>query len=409
MSRKFYYRHGDETHGPVSVQELRRIAKDGGLNKADHIKPDDDEKWYLAGTVKGLFSDTTAISASSDDSSAPPAHDVAAAPPRALTPAEELSYAVRQGRAPEQGHAPGLTAVNVLLPRRGSSLGIAALVLGVLAFLFCWIPLLGAITLPLSGLGALLGVIGIVIALTRKGAGIGFPIAGTAVSVLALVIAFTMTSAMVAGIGAVGESLSDTHAQRYATNQELVEQRTATPTSETVGVNAASRRPVHPPSSPPEQVWAMADTPVKQGDVQIQVVSAKVGYVSVNDRASMRNEHSRSKEPELVITVKLTNLSVTKKLDYRTWAGADMSFERDFGTLQDNFGNSYKRVNYGFMSTPVGRTKSSSMFPNKTISDVLVFEPPIDAAEHLDLELPAKNFGGTGMIRIRIAMTMVER
>ncbi len=406
MSRKFYYRRGNEIHGPVGVQELRRMANDGTLNKADHIRPDGEEKWYVVGTVKGLFPDPTANSASSGDRPAAP--DVAPVPPRAQTPVEELSDAVRRGSTPELVHTPGLSTVNVLLPRRGSSLGIAALVLGILAFLFCWVPLLGAITLPLSGLGALLGIIGIVIALTRKGVGIGFPIAGTAVSVLALVIAFTMTSAMVAGIGAAGDAISEAHAQRDATNQEQVN-RAATPRSETGDVESASQRSVRTPSPPPEPEWALADSPVKQDGVQIQVVTAEVGYVSVNDPTSMSDEPSQSNNPQLVITIKLTNLSVTKKLDYRTWAGGRMSFDRDFGTLQDNFGNSYKRVNFGIMSTPVGRTQSSSIFPKKTITDVLIFEPPIDAAEHLNLELPAKNFGGTGMIRIRIAITMVER
>lgn len=153
----------------------------------------------------------------------------------------------------------------------------------------------------------------------------------------------------------------------------------------------------------------MADTPVKQGDVQIQVARAKVDYVLVNDPTSMSDEPARSNDPQLIITIELRNLSITRKLDYRTWAGRSISFERDFATLEDNFGNSYKRVNFGFMSTPVARTESSSIFPKKTITDVLIFEPPIDAAIHLDLELPAKNFGGTGMIRIRIPMTQVAR
>ncbi len=410
MSRKFYYRRGDKTQGPVSVQELQEMARDGRLDKADRVKADDKDKWYVAGTVKGLFpgiAETTPISRSSEDRS--PTATIQPVPPTPVAPLEGLTHAIHRPAALEQGHLPGVPTVNIVPPRRGSSLGIAALVLGVLAFLFCWVPLLGAITLPLSGLGALLGIIGIIIALTRKGAGIGFPIAGTAVSVLALVIALVMTSAMVAGMGAVGEAMSEASRERDATNQELVDGRTTAPRSETGRVAPARRGRVRRPPAPTQPEWAMADTPVKQGDVQIHVARARVDYVRVNDPTSMSKEPSRSNNPQLMITVKLSNLSRTKKLDYRTWAGASMSFERDFATVEDNFGNSYKRVNFGFLSTPVGRTESSSMFPKKTITDVLIFEPPIDAAEHLDLELPAKNFGGTGMIRIRIPMAMVER
>src|SRR5207249_4641219 len=60
-----------------------------------------------------------------------------------------------------------------------------SMILGILAFLICWIPLVGAIGFPLSALGLLLGVPGVVIALCRKGRGIGFPIAGLAISALA--------------------------------------------------------------------------------------------------------------------------------------------------------------------------------------------------------------------------------
>ena len=74
----------------------------------------------------------------------------------------------------------------------GNSLGIASMVLGILAFLICWIPFLNVIGLPLSGLGVLLGIIGIIIAATRGGSGIGFPIAGTAISGLALMIVIWM-------------------------------------------------------------------------------------------------------------------------------------------------------------------------------------------------------------------------
>jgi len=39
----------------------------------------------------------------------------------------------------------------------------------------------------------------------------------------------------------------------------------------------------------------------------------------------------------------------------------------------------------------------------------LVFEPPIEKAEYLRLELPASNAGGTGMLRIQIPAKMIQR
>lgn len=77
-------------------------------------------------------------------------------------------------------------------PGRGAvhSLGIGSMVLGIVALLFSFIPCIGVFSMPLSGLGLLLGIIGTVVALRRSGRGIGFPIAGSAINGMALLIAF---------------------------------------------------------------------------------------------------------------------------------------------------------------------------------------------------------------------------
>ena len=80
------------------------------------------------------------------------------------------------------------TTVNVDAPRRTSSFGVVSLIVGIVAFLVCWIPFVGLLGIPLSALGLLFGGIGLLLALFRKGAGIGFPIAGSSVCVLALVV-----------------------------------------------------------------------------------------------------------------------------------------------------------------------------------------------------------------------------
>jgi hypothetical protein len=69
------------------------------------------------------------------------------------------------------------------------------MVLGILGFMVCWVPLLGLVGLPLSGLGVLLGTIGLATAIARGGIGIGFPIGGLAISLLAV------ATAVVAALG----------------------------------------------------------------------------------------------------------------------------------------------------------------------------------------------------------------
>src|SRR6266849_4524244 len=66
-------------------------------------------------------------------------------------------------------------------------LGIPSLVLGIIALSFGWVPQGGVISMPLSGLGLLLGIAGLVVAIIQHGRGMSFPIAGSAVSFVALV------------------------------------------------------------------------------------------------------------------------------------------------------------------------------------------------------------------------------
>jgi hypothetical protein len=72
------------------------------------------------------------------------------------------------------------------------SLGIVSLVLGILAFIASFIPWAGCY--QLGELGLLTGFVSLVIALVKKGNGIGFPIVGTALSLLALVGIFSPVS-----------------------------------------------------------------------------------------------------------------------------------------------------------------------------------------------------------------------
>ena len=95
--------------------------------------------------------------------------------------------------------------VNVAQPSKAAhSLGIASVILGILAFLICWIPLIGLLGIPLSGLGLLLGIVGLLLAIFRRGHGIGFPIAGAAISLLAIVITVSMTFVVTTAVTAVG-------------------------------------------------------------------------------------------------------------------------------------------------------------------------------------------------------------
>jgi len=72
--------------------------------------------------------------------------------------------------------------------------------------------------------------------------------------------------------------------------------------------------------------------------------------------------------------------------------------------LTDNHGNNYKQTNI----TPSGQKSPSSdevsIYPQKEHHDLVVFEQPVENIQWLHPELPASNFGGSGMLRLEIPM-----
>jgi hypothetical protein len=103
------------------------------------------------------------------------------------------------------------------------SLGISSLVLGVVALFFSLIPCLGALSLPLSSLGLLLGILGAVVAVSRSGHGIGYPVAGLALSLMALLLGLFWLVLL----DGASHGIEDTHGRSKGANQTR-EQNTST-------------------------------------------------------------------------------------------------------------------------------------------------------------------------------------
>ena len=154
------------------------------------------------------------------------------------------------------------------------------------------------------------------------------------------------------------------------------------------------------PEVPQAPMWASPTKSVQLGDLQVQIIKISICKVPLKD---LIRKETVSADELLMVKLDLLNTNPTKKINYQTWSGKSVSFERDYATLKDNFDNIYKRIGFGFSSQPVGSVeRSDSIYPNKSISDVLVFEVPLETATYLDLELPANNYGCEGNIRFRI-------
>ena len=309
--------------------------------------------------------------------------------------------------------------INVQQPSRAAhSLGIASTILGILAFLICWIPLVGAIGIPLSGLGLLLGAIGVILAVARRGTGIGFSIAGSAICSIALLIAFVMTSAIFGGVAATAKAIDDAAeaakqrvsgpaAPRGANNRDkparaAIPRPAQAPANGAVPPVTAKKAPKPQESADP---WETAGNTASDNVVRVRVLSAKIGKVPLKDFSS---DEATSKDDLLMISLEIENLSKSKKLDYRGWAGGRIGFGGSAATLEDDAGNAYKRIGFG-ISKVVGQQESESLYPSKSLGDVLVFEVPVDAAKTLRLTLPSKTYGGDGDLHIVIPIAAIGK
>ncbi len=320
----------------------------------------------------------------------PPVQTVPSAPPRTRGPRQpdRVVELLPAHRAEETEASPPSAAFSI-------ALGIAALVLGVVAFGLSWIPLIGVFTTALSGLGLLLALVGGLVAIARRGRGVGFPIAGAAVNLLALAVAVGVTLVL---HGALNRMV-DNDDERDRTNPVSTP---ATGKTSEPRQPAPDNKPAPEPAKPPSE-WADASREaVTQGDLRVRVTGVKVDFVRLHELGD-----TESKEKDLLIVLQIENTSATRKIDYRGWGAMELLLDQERPRLTDNFGNLYKRVEFGIGSQVEGQITTASIYPGKAVTDVLVFERPVEGVEFLRLELPARNVEGSGKLCLEIPRTMI--
>src|ERR1019366_7095028 len=295
-----------------------------------------------------------------------------------------------------------------------------------------------------AGLGLLLGTVGVVVSIVRKGSGIGFPIAGAAVNGVALVMAgFSLLLA--AGVSSSVDKATKVNqvaenrkeqplqiseplkAEPPKENDPLINKKEAAKEAKQddppiakeqedkepkkngppVTTKQADKEPEKkaPPEISSEQEWPDASkSAVRHGDIRMKVTSVKVGIVDLADSIDKRAGRSKNEHLQVYLTVE--NMSETKLIRFRGWSGRDVTKQP---TLQDNFGNSYRTIGFGIFSRPVGQVfGEKAIYPGKTENDVIIFDPPVKGAKFLRLTLPANSFGGDGQLQIQVPASMVS-
>src|SRR5579884_1386521 len=257
------------------------------------------------------------------------------------------------------------------------SLGIGSMVLGIVALLFSFIPCIGVFSMPLSGLGLILGIIGGIVALCRSGRGIGFPIAGSAINGMALVIALFW---LVLARGA-RDALDKTST---SLDQSI---------RESPGRSQGGKLPKA--ESPRRIEWSEIGSTFESGDLCISIGPTRVQTIT-GEKFGRFYERSC-----LCLKLAVENKTTTKLIRWRGWQGE--------GEAEDEFGNKYKghlpSFNFEaprFFPVDIDNNRlegkkwwgdsGGRIGPGKVYMAILYLEPPIEAATEIRLSLPASVF-----------------
>ncbi len=88
-----------------------------------------------------------------------------------------------------------------------SGLGVASLVMGIIACLISIVPVLGIFGIPIAVIGIIIGFVGFLIALIGRKAKLGFPVSGIFVSILAIFVSVFTTLMTAKSIEAIVENI----------------------------------------------------------------------------------------------------------------------------------------------------------------------------------------------------------
>jgi hypothetical protein len=345
-----------------------------------------------------------------EEASPPPPRVVHQAPMQGAVVASSVA-AVQPARAhvhvepePEAGNSKIFSAV-----------GIVAVGVSCIAVLVCW--LFGAVAgLPVAAAGLMISIFGTLLAIVGKKFNPALPVVGGIAAIMAFCILIeTGRTAFASALGSQGQSggsIQDIAAQADAPPPAAPAQA-AKPSPAPPAQNASPQPPQPPAPAPPaaEQSaqpdlsvpsnggtlgavsgnWESAASPVKFGLAEV-TLKPVIGKVSVLEPYSGRTGDSQ--ERELILEIDIKNVTAAKKIEFTSWAKGGTTTV----TVEDEIGNVYKPVDYGFY--PVGHTESGSIYPGKSIKDVLIFEQPVDAARELRVSIPSENWGGAGTLKL---------
>jgi predicted Zn finger-like uncharacterized protein len=272
-------------------------------------------------------------------------------------------------------------AAGTPIPRWISVWGLAALALGVGGLFFAavspWILPLRYLAIPSAGLGLLVCLLGLLATMDdRKTKDVVWLFLGGVVSLGVLVVTIFWGHLLNMHWGAdfaVPKAFPDEPMQVSIRNPKVGK---AVTDAEWIDAGKAAYR---------------------QGDVYVKVMEVKIDQAPLEpplkDNAAMRS---------LLISLKVANVGQLRTISY-----AGQGSGKHSASLKDSHGTTLAARHFPAESQLLGQTTQAVLRANKQVEDLLVFEIPAADVRHLDLELSAAAWGGTGTCKLRIPGRMI--
>ena len=407
MTAHWYCRIAGEERGPFTAAQLRGMAADGSLSTGDPVRQGKFGVWVPAASVKGLFDPTSPsqhAASPSQRAGSPPQHAAEVKPaapdpppppkPRPLLRAEPIAGSAEGPEPPPSlPHDVGIDLsaepVRPPPPPITAKRGWRSTGLDFLADQAEMPP--QAAARPPAGTGRHSGEPALAI---RRW------LLPSLLGVLAILVVVLLAISSVERFRAAGSSEADsTSGKAKPTEGERQPDKGGQPGAKRPP--AVAKGVPGPPGAAPTASWIDASRePWKCGDVTVKVPSVTIATATLLDAAKRVSD---TQDEFLLIRVELTNQSSTRKIEYSSWGVRGQEPQ-----LVDDLKNKYALQKAPGGGIFEGQVRSKSIYPEKSLEDLLVFERPVGRAKFLRLQLPATAFEGQGTGSIEIPMSMVK-
>jgi hypothetical protein len=158
------------------------------------------------------------------------------------------------------------------------------------------------------------------------------------------------------------------------------------------------------PKAPPAKTPASDDfTTITPGkailleDVRVTIESVKIARASL---VLFDEKPKADDRVSVLVAFKVENRSESRKIDYISWQAGTY---RATCEVTDTIGNKYKwHDNPSSHHIEGGIFQNPSLYPGKSVKDILAFEPPVEKASAILVTMSGKNVGIKSDFKIRL-------